>query len=255
MASRSTLRASTDRSAAGVERPAVQHHEVGRTFVRSAEVHPQGVRILIADDHQIFRAGLRKLLEGEPGFAVVGEARDGAEAVELVERLGPDILLLDLSMPTMPGLATLEKLVASPCRTVLLAAEIDKSQLIEALRLGARGVILKDSATELLFRCVRSVMSGEYWVGRESIGDLVQCLRGRPAADTPPARPMFELTPREIEVTTAVVAGYANKEIGQRLGISEDTVKHHLSSIFDKLGVSSRLEMALFAVHHHLVGH
>src|SRR5205823_3169738 len=134
-----------------------------------------------------------KLLECEPGFTVIGEARDGIEAVELVGRLNPDVLLLDLSMPNRPGMAALQELAASrsPCRVVLLAAAIDKSQIIEALRLGARGVILKDSATQLLFRCVRSVMAGEYWVGRECVADIIRCLQRQPPVD-PASQRKFE---------------------------------------------------------------
>jgi two-component system, NarL family, nitrate/nitrite response regulator NarL len=215
----------------------------------------QTVRIVIADDHPIFRDGLRRLLEAEPDLKVLGEASDGAEAVRLARQLKPDILLLDLAMPKHPGLEALKDLSTSPTpvRVILLTAAAEKSQIVEALQLGARGVVLKDSATQLLLKAIHTVMSGEYWVGRESVSNLVQYLRTLVQSSSDEARQKkFGLTPREIEIVSAVVAGYSNKEIAEYFKISEDTVKHHLSNIFDKLGVSTRLELALFAVNQSL---
>ncbi len=216
---------------------------------------PQPVRIVIADDHPIFRDGLRRLLEAEADLKVLGEASDGAEAVRLARQLKPDILLLDLAMPKHPGLEALRDLSASPTpvRVILLTAAAEKSQIVEALQLGARGVVLKDSATQLLLKAIHTVMSGEYWVGRESVSNLVQYLRTLVQSSSDEARQKkFGLTPRELEIVAAVVAGYSNKEIAEYFKISEDTVKHHLSNIFDKLGVSTRLELALFAVNQSL---
>jgi two-component system nitrate/nitrite response regulator NarL len=218
---------------------------------------PQQVRIVIADDHPIFRDGLRRLLEAEPDLKVLGEASDGAEAVKQARQLKPDILLLDLAMPRMPGLEALRDLSsspgASPVRVILLTAAAERNQIVEALQLGARGVVLKDSATQLLLKCIHTVMAGEYWVGRESVSNLVQYLRTLMQSSNDEARKRkFGLTPRELEIVSAVVAGYSNKEIAEYFKISEDTVKHHLSNIFDKLGVSTRLELALFAVNQSL---
>ena len=129
----------------------------------------QPIRLVIADDHPIFRDGLRRLLEAEDGLKVLGEASDGAEAVKLARQLKPDILLLDLAMPKHPGLEALRDLSvpanATPVRVILLTAAAEKSQIVEALQLGARGVVLKDSATQLLLKAIHTVMAGEYWVG------------------------------------------------------------------------------------------
>ncbi|HEV2713713.1 MAG TPA: response regulator transcription factor [Terriglobales bacterium] len=217
----------------------------------------QPIRIVIADDHPIFRDGLRRLLEAEPDLKVIGEAQDGTEAVKLARQLKPDILLLDLAMPRMPGLEALREMSSgsnsNAVRVILLTAAAEKKQIVEALQLGARGVVMKDSATQLLLKSIHTVMAGEYWVGRESVSNLVQYLRSLVQSSGEEARQKkFGLTPRELEIVSTVVAGYSNKEIAEYCKISEDTVKHHLSNIFDKLGVSTRLELALFAVNQSL---
>ena len=215
------------------------------------------INILIADDHAIFRKGLRLLLEGEEGFVVVGEAEDGGRATELTRDLKPDVLLLDLAMPRVHGMDALRDLDATrdPVRTILLTAAIEKGEVVTALQLGARGVVLKDAATQLLFKAVHSVMAGEFWVGRGSVADLVEALRNMSAqgADLPPRKKGFGLTKREQEVLAAVVAGSTNKEIATQFALSEYTVKHHVTNIFNKVGVSNRVELALFAVHHKLI--
>jgi DNA-binding NarL/FixJ family response regulator len=212
----------------------------------------QTIRIVIADDHPIFRDGLRRLLEAEHGLKVIGEASDGNDAVKLARQLKPDIMLLDLAMPRQPGLEALRDLStggANGVKVILLTAAAEKHQIVEALQLGARGVVLKDSATQLLLKSIHTVMAGEYWVGREAVSNLVAYLRTQMQASHEESRQKkFGLTPRELEIVSAVVAGYSNKEIAEYFKISEDTVKHHLSNIFDKLGVSTRLELALFAV-------
>jgi DNA-binding NarL/FixJ family response regulator len=214
----------------------------------------QPIRVAIADDHRILRAGVSQLLAGERDFEVVGEAGDGTEAVALVRQLEPDVLLLDVAMPHMNGLETLRALASNgACRIVLLTAAIEPRQLVEALQFGARGVLLKQMAINLLFKCIRAVMNGEIWVDRASVADLVLAFRECPPPDPAPNRRRFNLTPREMQVIARVVAGCPNKEIAQQFSISENTVKHHLSNIFDTLGVSNRVELALFATNHHLV--
>jgi len=213
------------------------------------------IRIVIADDHPIFRDGLRRLLDADARFEVVGEAGDGQQAVSQVAALRPDILLLDLAMPRVSGLQALQELIelGLPVRPVLLTAAIDPAETIKALQLGARGVILKESATQLLYTCLQAVMSGEYWVGNERLHDIVQHLRLLGRETESEASPAMMLTRREMQIVAALVEGASNKGIGQQFGLSEQTVKNHISHIFDKVGVSNRLELALYAVHHKLL--
>jgi DNA-binding NarL/FixJ family response regulator len=146
-------------------------------------------------------------------------------------------------------LAELTRRAIAP-HPIVLTAEISRRDIVEVLRLGAHGIVLKDSASELLFTAIRTVLSGQCWVGRESVGDLLQYLHAQSAAAE---RPKFRLTPRERQVVAAVVDGLTNKDIARRFTLSEDTIKHHLSSIFDKVGVSNRLELALAAIEHGLL--
>jgi len=207
--------------------------------------------LVIADNDPIFRDGVRRLLEAEDGCKVIGEASDGAEAVKLAHQLKPDILLLDLDMPKHPGMPKYSGLVdallelnvfvnATPVPVILLAAAEKKSQIVEALQLGARGVVLKDSAGQQLLKAIQTVIAGEYWVGCESVSNLVQHLR------TLMQSSQLGLTPRELGIVSAVVAGYTNNEIAEYFKISAHTVKLYLFRMFDKWGVSTRLELAQF---------
>ncbi len=218
--------------------------------VRVSSASP--VRIMIADDHAIFRAALKRLLEFERGFQVAGETGGNGEVVSIARRLEPDVLLLD----DTHGHGTLDAVrevsrFTHTCRTILLTVQIKEQQLVQAFRAGARGIMAKASPVDLMFKGIDAVMAGEYWVGRERVADLVRVLRSEPV-ETPHDRP-FGLTSRELQVVEAVVAGYTNKEIADRLMISQNTAKHHLSSIFDKLGVSNRLELALFTHSHRIL--
>jgi DNA-binding NarL/FixJ family response regulator len=212
------------------------------------------IRVVIADDHPVLREGLRRLLEDDGGFEVVGQAADGAEAVRLARDVQPDVLLLDLAMPRVSGLEALRELAGSSSgpRVLVLTVAIEDAQILEALELGARGVVLKEAATELLFKAIRSVVAGQYWVGRDIVTDIVRHLRERAAAGRRLPSPAERLTPREREIVAAVAAGESNREVAHRLGLAEDTVKHHLSNVFDKLGVSNRAELAAYAASHGL---
>jgi DNA-binding NarL/FixJ family response regulator len=219
----------------------------------------QRTRILIADDHPVFRQGLISIFRNEPDFTVVGEATDGQEALKLIDELHPDILLLDLLMPRLSGLETLREIWDSPnpVRTILLTASIAKEQIVQALQSGARGIVLKEVPTEVLFDSIRAVMSGKFWVGDTSVTDLIEILhsyipRSSGAGGKDQDR-SFGLTPRERDVVDAIVSGFTNREIAGKYSISEQTVKHHLRNIFDKVGVSNRLELAIFAINHQLI--
>lgn len=217
--------------------------------MRPDHATPATVRIVIADDHPIFRDGLKRLLETEPDFTVVGEATDGVEAVRLAQSLVPDVLLLDLAMPRMGGIDSLCAMRGLGTHVIVLTAAITEAGTLRALQLGARGVILKEAATRYLLDGIRRVVAGRYVLGDKAVDDIAAAV-SRVEDDREARR--FNLTHREREIVDAIVAGRSNKEIADRLGISTQTVKHHLTSIFDKTGVSSRLELAMFAVRHSL---
>jgi len=211
------------------------------------------VRIVIADDHPIFRDGLRRLLEAEADLVVVGEAVDAAQAVALTVSLHPDLVLLDVAMPGVSGVDAVHTLAALPNapRVILLTAAIDKADILKAMQRGARGMVLKESATALLLKAIRIVMEGGYWVGRESVSDLLVALQALgPESEQPTTS--YSLTQRELQIIALIVEAAGNKKIAETLNISEKTVKHHLTNIFEKLGVASRLELALFAAQHRL---
>lgn len=207
------------------------------------------VRIAIADDHQIFRDGLRRLLETEPGFEVVAEAVDGLDASRIARDVHPDVMLLDVAMPRMGGVEALTMMQEDETRVILLTAGIEPSELLRAIQLGARGVVLKESATRLLIDGIHRVMDDKYVIGAGVAEDRGQAIRHVGKED----RRQYGLTPRELEIVSAIVSGDSNRDVAERLSISLQTVKHHLTSIFDKTGVSTRLELALFAIRHGLV--
>ena len=170
---------------------------------------------------------------------MIAEASDGKEAVLLTQKLKPDIVLLDLAMPRVPGMEALRELAHAEVSayTILLTAAIEPFEISCAMRLGARGVVLKASPPELLLRCIRAVSEGEYWIGSGLLKDWAHLGQGSGRGS--------ELTSREIEIVSAIKTGRSNKEIALQMSISEETVKRHLSNIYAKLGISSRLELAL----------
>jgi two-component system, NarL family, nitrate/nitrite response regulator NarL len=210
----------------------------------------QFIRIVIADNRPIFRDGLRRLLETESGLRIVGETGSGPEAVALVREMRADILLLDFSPSALQTLKDLAGSRASVC-TILLVDSLDDPALAKALEIGARGLVLKDSTAEVLFESIRVVKAGYYWIASDQISDAPSLLRRLEAERR--RRRAFGLTRRELEIVRMVVAGYTNKEIAEQFAIGENTVKSHLTHIFNKLGASSRVELALFAAHHRLL--
>jgi two-component system nitrate/nitrite response regulator NarL len=208
------------------------------------------IRIAIADDHPILRDGLRELLALEEDFKVVAEARDGQEVLEILEKEEPDILLLDLKMPGLDGLSILQRLQAQGTRTkviVLTASDIE-SEYVQAMKFGASGIVLKQAPTELLIKSIRKVHGGEIWLDSRTTAAVMKHF-APPADVTAKGRERWPLSPREREIVALVTQGFKNKEIAERMLISEQTVKNHIHNIFDKLGVTDRLELALYAIH------
>lgn len=209
------------------------------------------VRIVAAEQHDIFREGLRQMIASQPGFIVVAAAGSGDGAVDMATRLTPDVLLLDVAIRDGSALDVVRKLATAPftTKTILLSDVSHSEAIVDAVRLGARGLVLKDSPPEHLYKCIRCVAAGQYWFSRDHIPAVIDGLR-RANARTP--LPVDTLTPREIEVIVAVSDGATNRAIAEQLGLSDQTVKNHLSHIYDKVGVSSRLELAIYAIHHRL---
>jgi len=215
----------------------------------SAAKKTESITVLVADDHAIFRDGLRQLLEAEDDITVVGEARSGAECVALAQRLKPAIVLLDLKMSPVDGLEVLTQLQGAgvESRPIVLTASEDEQDYVEAVRRGARGIVLKAAASDRLLEGIRKVYRGEMWIDQRVAADVMKAMSDpRPVTRAERA----QLTAREQEIVSLVAQGFRNKEIADKLSISEQTVKNHLHNIFDKLGVSDRLELALYAIHH-----
>jgi two-component system, NarL family, nitrate/nitrite response regulator NarL len=213
------------------------------------------IRIVIADDHPVVRIGVKNMLQSDAGLDVIGEASDGDEAITGTLELLPDILLLDLQMPRLPGLEAMRAIMSgSPTvKILLLTSTITTQQIIEALQIGARGIVLKDALADHLTTAIRAVSSGDYWIGGKRVVNLVGALHELMQQAAVPERKTYGLTPRELEVVGCIVEGCSNRDIAKQFSISEETVKRHLSNIFDKTGVSTRLELALFAIAHQLV--
>jgi DNA-binding NarL/FixJ family response regulator len=198
---------------------------------------------------------LRALLETNADLRVVGAASDYATARKPARDCRPDLFLLDLSAPVLPRGDTLRTLVTScaPARVLVLAPDLDAARVDEALHLGVAGVVLKGVSREILFTSIRVVASGQHWVGRKPVEVVAPPRLAASTLPAPPPRERLGLTARELDIVSSLIGGRANREIASQYGIGERTVKHHLTNIFDKLGLSNRVELVMFALEHHLV--
>jgi DNA-binding NarL/FixJ family response regulator len=215
-----------------------------------------GIRILLADEPSVFRDGLRALLSAQPDLKVVAEASDYQSVLALAERFRPEIILFE---PEGAGsaLSILRDLQEShlPCRVILLTATEDADLLSQSVRYGVAGIVPKKSPTELLLKSIRKVNAGELWLDRATTADVVRQLAGRPIPaprNLPQTDKPVALSRREREITALVAQGFRNREIADKLFISEQTVKNHMHNIFEKVGVQDRLELALYAIYHRM---
>jgi DNA-binding NarL/FixJ family response regulator len=199
------------------------------------------IRVVLVDDHPIVLHGLQQLFSRQTDFEVVRCCRDGASALEAVRMERPDVLVLDLRMPVQSGLDVLRAIADErlKCRSVLLTAAVRPDEVVEAMKLGAMGLVLKESMPEALVDCVRRVHKGEQWIERDAVSRTSRTL------DRPAGRNSETLTPRELDIVRMVAQGLRNRVIAQKLSFSEGTVKVHLHNIYEKLGVDGRLELVL----------
>jgi DNA-binding NarL/FixJ family response regulator len=209
------------------------------------------IRIVVADDHPFILDGLDQLFRAEGDCEIVARSTDGEEALRAIQTFRPDVLVLDVRMPGVDGIELLRRMQALqlPTKVVLLTASLDDARLLEAFRLGASGLVLKESAPRLLVQSVRQVASGEQsWNGKAIAGALRLVLQREQAV----AAASSVLTARELEVTRMVASGLRNKEIAARLNITEGTVKFHLHSIYEKLQIDGRYALMSYARDHGL---
>jgi DNA-binding NarL/FixJ family response regulator len=204
------------------------------------------ISLVLADDHPLVLDGLEGLFDQEPDFQVLARCTDGEQALQAVHDLAPDVLVLDIRMPKMDGLELLRAMRGEGLKTrvVLLTAALDDDDLIDAIRLGVKGIVLKEMAPDLLIKCVRTVDAGGQWLEKHSVS---QALEKHLAREADERRIAKLLTPREIEIVRLVAQGHRNKEIAWKLSISEGTVKLHVHHIYEKLGVDNRVELATYA--------
>lgn len=213
------------------------------------------IRVLLVDDHTLFRSGIKSLLARQDGFEIVGEAGDGLEGLKRAKSLKPDVVLLDLHMRGMSGLDAVRLIVEEvpESHVLMLTVSEDAEDLLEALRGGACGYLLKNIDTEALVEAIRRAAEGESVISPQMTGKLVQGVR-RPVLEAPPLPDKEKLSPREREILAFLARGESNKEIARSLDLAESTVKIHVQGILRKLGLSSRVQAAVYAVEHGLGG-
>ena len=213
------------------------------------------IKVAIVDDHTLFREGIKKILSLEKDVEVVGEAADGEEVLDLLNRCPIEIMLLDIKMEKINGLQVLPQIIDQypQLKVIIVTAQISLTESVKAIRDGARGIILKHAASEFLIKGIRKVFEGELWADSSTMTQVVESLSRKYRVDGRPDRGRKDLSERETEVVVLIATGHRNKEIASKLFISEQTVKTHLSNIFQKLGVNDRLELALYAMRNGLV--
>ncbi len=214
------------------------------------------IKVAVADDEPVYRLGVVRLMEPEGDLTVVGEASNGMEAMLLLERYDPDILLLDLQMPVMDGIEVLGEIAKRKMRArcIMMLTGTDRDKAVRAVRLGARGILFKEAEPGLLVKSVRKVHAGEVWIDNPILSQALESLVTKPAVPAGTASPRDQrLSNREMEVVRCVAMGLRNKEVADKLGVSEATIKNHLTSVYSKLGVSDRLELILYAIHNRLI--
>ena len=216
---------------------------------------PAALKVLIADSHPLVRVGVQEILEGDASTRIIGEVEDGDDTITETLNLLPDIVLLDLTMPRLPGLEAMRAIMSSrpQIKILLLSRAIRAQHIIEALQIGARGIVVHERLASDLQPALACISSGGYWLGEQPVDGLVSALHQLVREQASPEQKNYGLTRRELDVLRLIVDGCSNREIAGRFTLSEETVKRHLSNIFDKVGVSTRLELALFAIANHLV--
>jgi two-component system, NarL family, nitrate/nitrite response regulator NarL len=212
------------------------------------------IRVLVADQHPVIRIGVENLLQAEIGIKVIGEAGSCNEALSKTQELSPDILLLALNLPGMDGMSAISD-VSAETRTILLTNSISRHEIGRAMELSASGLVLKDRLMDNLIAAIRAVSTGKCWIGDHRASSLNEAIPANSSKDTKRVekKPAATLTPRELEVVSCVVRGSSNRDIAHQFQLSEETVKRHLSNIFEKTGVSTRLELALYAIEHQIL--
>ena len=217
------------------------------------------IRVLIADGHPIVLEGLRSILSGRSGIELVGEATDGMETIDKAVHLDPDVVLMDLRLPRIDGLTVIRSIQARAPRSkvLLFASGENKDEFVEAMKLGCSGILMKDASPGLIEKSIHKVHEGEIWLDSNTTAAVIKQF-ATPGEAVPahtngkPPRERAQLSQREREIIVLIAQGYKNKEIAEKMFITEQTVKNHLHNIFDKLGVSDRLELALYAIHNSL---
>jgi two-component system, NarL family, nitrate/nitrite response regulator NarL len=217
------------------------------------------IRVFLADAHPIVLEGLKGFLNQQPGIQVVGEASDGMDAIDRIAQLGPDVVLLDLRMPRVDGLTILRSVQtrAPHAKVVLFTSTENKDDFVEAMKLGCCGILHKDASVAMIEKAIHKVHEGEIWLDSTTTAAVIRSFAS-PAelamahANGKMPRERAQLSQREREIIVLIAQGYKNKEIAEKMFITEQTVKNHLHNVFDKLGVSDRLELALYAIHNSL---